>query len=258
MRKASLFIALAVLVTMAITATGDRRSIVLSKKPSAGGGGGGDACSSCTNETFEGAGYSVAGWTEGGGSGFVVNENYTLSPYAPINGSHSLYIQNPASDAAYTYLNMPRGPELWMRFKCVFSNAVPTGLRIAFARNSNFVFQAGVEINSTSNVVIKAGTATATTTDRVEANKTNYFWFHYKYVAGANNDEADVGFAVHPDKARPTSGNKFASLTTGTANDWQTQNGLASDDFTFSDGDIGRIVFDDLSMTTNAVIGDFP
>jgi hypothetical protein len=216
--------------------------------------GSGDACGSCTNETFEGIGYSVAGWTEAVNGG-IVNEDYTTAP-APIVGSQSLLIKDPAdSNSSYDSINMPAVGEVWIRFACVITNTVVNGARICFARDSGAAVQCGVEIRG-AKLRIKHGTVSADTATSITADTTNYIWFHYLKGSGANG-VADVGFSQHPTKTRPTGGGTFASVSTGTATANILGCGIGVEDVDFA-AILSGVIFDSVSLTTSGVIGDFP
>jgi hypothetical protein len=218
-----------------------------------GGGGGGDACSTCTNETFEGTGYAVAGWSEGVNGG-IVNEDYATAP-APILGSQSLLVKNVAFASSYTEINLPNATEGWMRAAIVLTNtAVSTWYVLMLADNggaelASVIIQAG-------KLRIKCGTATADTGTSITANTTNYVWMHYLKGTGANA-VADVGFALHPTKTRPTGGGTFAQVTTGTSTANVQLYRLGGGDIT-SGGAVAGAIYETVGMTTLGVIGDFP
>jgi hypothetical protein len=216
--------------------------------------GSGDACGSCTNETFEGTGYSVAGWTEAVNGG-IVNEDYTTAP-APLNGSQSLLIKDPAdSQSSYTYMTMPSGTtELWMRGMLRITNTVVNGAGIVFIANNAVAIQCAVEIRASAAKLV-AGTGNATSVATFSADTLYYWWFHYKKVAGANNDQADFAFSTS--KTRPTSGNNFVSLTNGSVDGNAELGAVSVRDVDFASILCG-IIFDDVSLTQLGQIGDFP
>jgi len=211
----------------------------------------GDTCSTCTNETFEGTGYSVAGWSE---AGSVVNEDYTTAP-APIIGSQSLLIKNVAFDTAYSEINLPNATEGWMRVGVVLTNTAVSTWYVLMMADSGGGEMASVIVQA-GKLRIKCGTATADTATSITANTTNYIWMHYLKGTGANA-VADVGFALHPTKTRPTSGGTFASLANGTSTANVQVFRLGGGDLTFGGAEAGAI-YDNVSMTTLGVIGDFP
>lgn len=254
MRKASLFIALAVLVTMAITATGDRRSIVLSKKPSAGGGGGGDACSSCTNETYEGTGTVLTGWKYGdNSSGIVTNVDYTTSP-APLDGSQSLLIKNVNSQAGYTYKTVTGSSGgVGFRFRMVITNTIVNNMYVIRGYNNVFSAVFSVQVQS-SGLRIVHGTANATTVSTLTAGTTYYVWGFYNKGTGANG-VAKVAFSTS--KTKPTSGNDYAAVSTGTATNDCVDLGPWVADVSFGSG-VAGVIYDQVSFLPGAEIGDFP
>lgn len=227
-----------------------RRSNLTPPAPPASG----DACSSCTNETFEGTGYAVAGWTESLGGG-IVNEDYTTAP-APILGSQSLLAKNVAFASSFTEINLPNSTEGWMRFALVLTNTAVTGWYVATFADSGGAAMARLSVQGAKLRVECGAAITADTATSIVANKTNYIWFHYKKGTGVNA-QADVGFAEHPTKTRPTGGGTYAQtlLGTSTVNCQLFRLGGGDDDFV---GAEAGGIYDNASLTTIGVIGDFP
>lgn len=161
-------------------------------------------------ETFEGASYSAAGWSEYTGGG-TVDENYQT---APIAGADSLrLLKNGASDDCYAYNNYGPVNESWAY--CRVEIVDLTATEFSFFRIYDGIhvdLQAHVVIEPDGQLRVVCGTANATTTDSVAEGSTYHVWLHYDANA-AGTSVADVGFST--DGVRPTSGNKFASLSTG-------------------------------------------
>lgn len=247
MRSCMLIISLA---CVALTATGSRRSIIQSRN-NVSASGGPDACSTCTNETFEGAGYVLTGWSE---AGSIVNEDYATAP-APLVGSQSLLVRNSSGgfDTAYSEKNGDSAVESWFRFAAVITNALPNQLYIAAIADSGGTAQAYIMVTN-STVRVFCGTATAATSGTISFGTLTYFWFHYAKGSGANA-VADIGFSTS--KTRPTGGANFAQTTTGTSTANSQIFRLGGGDGKFV-GAYGGIIFDSASFTSIGVIGDFP
>lgn len=211
-----------------------------------------DPCTGCTNETYEGTGLAVAGWVFGGGTGSITNVDYTTSP-APIDGSQSYLIRNPANDNSFSYINMPNTGEIWYRFKVILTNNVVNGARLWIVADNTFTLRSGIEIRS-SGLRITHGTANATTVATLSANTLIYVWGHYLKGSGANG-VADVAWSTG--KQRPTSGNNFASVSTGTSTQNQQQCGPYVSDVDFA-GVVCGAIYDSVSLSTTGQIGDFP
>jgi hypothetical protein len=211
-----------------------------------------DPCTSCTNETFEGAGYVVAGWTE---FGAVANEDYSTAP-APLIDSQSLLIQNAAGATAFSALTMPTAGEGWMRFAVCLTNTVVDTWFLAIFVNAGGGSEASLRINGATLSVEANGASSASTVASISANTTNYIWFHYKKGTGTDA-VVDVGFAEHPNKNRPTSGNYFAQVTDGTSTGDAVSYYIGGGDATFG-GAFGGAIYDNVSLTTLGPIGHFP
>lgn len=212
----------------------------------------GDPCTGCTNETYEGAGYAVAGWTEDANAGAIRDEDYTTSP-APLNGSQSMLVRNPGSDVAFSYINMPNATEVWFRFAFIITNTIVNNMRMVIVADSGFSEQASIQVQA-SGLRIVVGTANATTVSTLTANTKYYCWGHYKKGTGANA-VGDVGFSTT--KVRPTGGNGFAQTTTGSSTANAQQIGPYVNDVSFGSG-IQGVIYDDFSLTTISQPGDFP
>lgn len=216
-------------------------------KPAAAAGGG-DSCSSCTNETFEGTGYVVAGWVEGG----TANEDYTTSP-APLDGSQSLSVQNSGFDTSFTYLVMPSSSEGWARWRMRVPSGFPDGLTIFSFSDNLSALNVRVSKNTGLQITSTGGGSAGPTSDEILADTTYYCWAHFK--AGTGNGEMTIAFSTS--KTRPTSGGKYAKTTTATVVN-TVQYTLLAADLGFNDV-AANVIFDHVSFSTGATpIGDFP
>lgn len=245
-----LLIILPLLLMLALSATATRRAILLSKPLTAGGGGSGDPCTGCTNETFEGTGTVVAGYIYGGGG--ITNVDYATSP-APLVGSQSFLIRNDAFAGSYQEKLMPTATNGAMRFMFNITNTVVNGVRIASFADTGGSVQIQIQVQG-GKLRIAHGTATADTVTSVSANTTYYCWLYGQKGTGANGI-ANVAFSTS--KTRPTSGNGFAEVTTGTATLDLAIYSLFVSDLAFSGASSG-IIYDEVSRKTGTAIGDYP
>lgn len=250
--KTRALIIIALLALAGFTMAQSRRGLLMSRG-SGGTGGGSDACTDCTNETFEGTGTSVAGWKYGDNSaGIVTNIDYTTSP-APIIGSQSALLKNADSQAAYLNLTVATASEHWVRMAVIFTNTVVNNMRIFTAEDN--VGGRNLELRLVSGTLrVTHGSATATTASTMSANTVTYIWVHYLKGSGANG-VADVGFSTT--KTRPTTGGTFASLSNGTAAADTVDIYLNVSDFSFGSG-IAGVIYDDVSFSRTGVIGNYP
>ena len=213
-----------------------------------------DACSTCTNETWEGTGTSTAGWLyfNAGIAGAVTNVNYATAP-APLAGSQSLLLKSTTGGGIGTDINMPSSTEAWMRFAVNFTNTIPNGNQIAWFANNASSEQARLELVG-NQFRVTCGTANATTSATVAANTTYYVWFHYKKGTGVNA-VADVAFSTS--KTRPLSGSGFAQLSNGTSTQNLVEVGLYLYDLSFA-GSVFGVIYDSWSCSVTGAIGDMP
>lgn len=209
----------------------------------------GDPCSGCTNETFEGAGSVYSAWQWSGDAGEVTNVDYTTAP-APISGSQSLLLKSPAGGSAIGQLPVNGTvTECWVRWSMILTNFVPNNFRIFYVADNTAAPILDFNTSASGQLLCRSGTATATTTDVIPSNVVVYVWGHY-----LKNTGIDIQFGTS--KTRPTSGTKYASATTGTANLNLGQWGpyVSDNNFTLATG----IIFDDMSLSVTGQIGDVP
>jgi len=180
-------------------------------RAAAAGGGPNPPASPLLNQKFEGTGYDNSEtWTESLGGG-IVDEDYTATV---LDGSQSLRIQNAAGGGvSYTAETFTAGGERWAfcKIRLTSLEAVAVTRSIAFWNNVGATL-AAVEINTSGTLHLVCGATTADTVDAMSTGTTYYMWFHYLKGTGANA-VADVGFSTT--STRPTSGNKFVQITTG-------------------------------------------
>lgn len=245
------FLILLALLLLCLTAYADRRRALLTRGASAAAGSG-DACSSCTNETFEGAGFALTGWRVGDNSaGVVTNADCTVSP-APLAGSQSLFIQNPDSQAAYISKTIASSANVGFRFMMVLSNSVVNNIQLITLDDNVGGSMASIQIQDSSLRIVH-GTANATTVADLTAGTTYYVWGYRAAGSGANG----VGkIAFSTTKTKPTSGDNFATVTTGSTTANVLDVGFWVRDVSFGSARQGVIV-DRLSFLPGAETGDF-
>lgn len=160
---------------------------------------------------FEGTGFDNGEtWTKTGPG--LVNEDYTT---IALDGSQSFHVGETNNTAYATSIFASSQSEVWGYF-LFRADALPTGLTRMFG------FMPGVAglslecmLNTTGTVLIRNGSSgSATTVDAMSANTTYHVWVHFKVGAGGDG-LATVGFSTTG--TEPTSGNAFASHTTGNA-----------------------------------------
>lgn len=215
--------------------------------------GGGDACSSCTNETFEGAGFTLTGWRVGDNSaGVITNADYATSP-APIAGSHSLLLKNPDSQAAYISKTIASSANVGWRFKMIITNTIVNNMQLVTLDDNVGGVMASFQVQATSLRVVH-GTANATTVADLSPDTLYYVWGYRAAGSGANG----VGkIAFSTSKTKPTSGDNYAEVTTGSTTANVLDVGAWVRDVSFGSGRTG-VIIDDFSILPGAEIGDFP
>lgn len=248
----TLLLILSLLVLCDAAPAMDRRRALLMNRTGGGGGGGGGGHnppgSPLFLETYEGTGYSNAGWSESVNGG-TVDEDYTTTV---LDGSQSLYCQGDAAVGLnYTYKTFTAGGNRWAFF--LHRPTDINGTHKIFSWNSSISAEQGsLQVNSSGTITVLAGAATATTTDAMSENTTYWIWTEYNKNNGANRI-CNVGFST--DGTRPTSGNKYAqaSTTTSATDVAEAAVGIFGGDFSTPYGGIWDYVIVD-----DAQIGDNP
>lgn len=172
-----------------------------------GGGGGGGGPTYLLEENFENTGYDVAGWTEALNGG-TADEDYTTGP---LQGSQSLRIVTASGDQTFVYNAFSAGNERWFYFKVKPVAHTPSVMQLIQIWNSSQVLIARVDLNSSGTVAIFHGTASATTVGTMSNGTGYHVWAYFNN----SSDTANVAFST--DGTRPTSGDNFAQVTTGTS-----------------------------------------
>jgi hypothetical protein len=201
------------------------------RRPIVVGGG----ASFLVNEDAEGTG-TPSGWTDSG----TIDWDYTTTV---ITGAQSLHLP-PASSNTTKYSLSATG-EVWARFKIRQDKTGSVTRIMQFNGSSTERMYVGIATNA---LRITHGSATATTVSTMAANTTYNVWVRYKKGTGADG-EGTIAFSTT--NTEPTTGNDFASLTTGSStgdvDEWGPFNqdapggtALIFDDLTLDDVAIGN------------------
>jgi hypothetical protein len=223
---------------------------VLGAAPGGGGGGGAShnppASPLFAIETFEGAGYSTAGWSEVP-SGGTVDEDYTG---VVLDGSQSLRIVT-AGSITYASRNLTAIGHLWVyvQFRAV---TITTGEKSVLEVQDVGSTMLGKVTLSTGGFKVYSGSSPITLLGSVSAGTKYGLWFEYNKNDGMNR-VANLGFST--DGTRPTSGNNYGQAT-GPTSAVDTQIlaiGVAGSDF----GADAEFIYDYI-VADDAQIGDNP
>lgn len=172
----------------------------------AGGGG----PSLIVNEGFNASG-AITGWFL---SDSNANTAYAAAP-APLADAGSLHHAGSGNFAVFLDGGVLDAPEIYG--KCLFRvAALPSSFSQILTLqlpDTNNIFSVTLLSSGTINVLDLSGLVDATTTDGISAATTYRLYWRYKKGSGANAI-GEVGFATTD--SRPTSGNKFASWSSGT------------------------------------------
>lgn len=156
---------------------------------------------------FEGTGYDNSEtWTESG-TGTIDEDEATV--YA--SGSQSLEITSSAS-TDITYTTIGAQGTLYVHFMWHRGNL--TGTTTIFSLRAGSSTRARILSGSAGQLSFYHGATSAAITDAVADDTWVHIWL--KYVKGTGSDGvAECGWST--DTTRPTSGNKFAAISTGTS-----------------------------------------
>lgn len=157
-------------------------------------------------ETFEGAGYVNAGWTEDGASP-TINEDYTATV---LDGSQSLFVQpGAAGGIARIYKSITASGEVWAFFQ--FRPVSSVGAMTIFEFwDSGFAQIYVVTLNANNTLKVQQGATSSGNSVGTMADGTTYnCWAHFKKGAGGTG-VADFAFSTTT--TRPTSGDNFVSV----------------------------------------------
>ncbi|TXH18777.1 MAG: hypothetical protein E6R03_01580 [Hyphomicrobiaceae bacterium] len=164
------------------------------------------------NETFDAAGYDVAGWTES--SATEIKEDYATAP-SPLSGTQSLYFDvtstrtddSPAFTASDT---------VWVSF--LYHNdeaagAAGTRSFVAIKDSVGGTTIASLTLETDGDVTVVCGSANNRSTDSLTRNQTYRVWVTYTKGTGSNG-QAAVYWSTTLDGPK---GSAKASVTTGTS-----------------------------------------
>lgn len=156
-------------------------------------------------ENFEAPGYENS-WTETGTG--TIDEAYAVGPLA---GTYSLRIANTAQPGR-TQVNFSAQSDVWAFFTTKFTTLPATGkqwFRISDSADANVL---SLEFQASGTIRVRCGTANATTVAGMSTGTQYFVWVRYTNV-GAGSSYAEIAFSSTTTK--PTSGNNFASTSTG-------------------------------------------
>jgi len=185
--------------------------LLSNKGDATGGGGHNPPASPIILETFEGTGYSAAGWTEQF-TGGTLNKDYTTTV---LDGSQSLFIQNADFAAAYVKNTMTAAGHYWAFFKVRPGTLSGTKSMFDLA-DVGSVPQCSVTLSAAGavRVQVKNNAAGATTVATMSSGTTYNVWVEFNINNGANCI-GTVAFSTGT--TRPTSGSNFAQVSTTTS-----------------------------------------
>lgn len=198
------------------------------------------------NQNFEGAGYDNSEtWTEASGT---PNEDYTSTVLA---GSQSLLLDS--TGAVNQRVDSPAFAAMtdgwaYMLFHPVTLPAA--GNNSFFQLRSSTTLLGQVQINSSGALRVNSGAVSSSyTTSTMSAANTYHIWVHYIDGTGANGF-LSVGFST--DGTKPTAGNAYQELTTG------THTADCDNIRVLSDATMARQIILDRILVDDASIGNSP
>ena len=165
-------------------------------------------------ETFEGTGYSTAGWGEVIGGGGIVNEDYTSTV---LDGSQSLFIDGPTDDSSYTTNSFTAQSTVYSYFQFRITDMPDdedSFLSIFRFRDSDGATVCKMQIDSTAFPRITTGGQASSTLASISADTTYHCWLYWAKNDGGNSKAT---MAISTTKVQPTSGDYYVTVTTGTA-----------------------------------------
>jgi hypothetical protein len=210
---------------------------------SAAGGGGGPTY--LLQENFEGSGYENT-WTEAGTG--TKDEDYATSP-APLVGSQSLRLAFASQNGTTTTALSADQGTCDVYFQVNFAAIPASGKVFLRLRDASANTLVRIEIGSSNRFTLRHGTAAASTTDGLSTSTTYHVWISYAKGTGANGS-ATIAFSTTG--TRPTSGNAYAAVTTGTATADVHDIMLGTENTSTWEGVFDKVRVDD------ATIGDNP
>jgi hypothetical protein len=191
------------------------------------------------NQGFEGAGYDNSEtWTEVNAGGTVDEDYATL----PLEGVQCVLLVGTAATVSTASPTFADQTTAWLRFGFKKSKNPDSDWIVGILRNGTTSLSY-IRVLSTGALRIDHGTANASTTD-VLSNATWYYVL-VKYVAGTGaNGQASIEFSTTA--SWTGSGNKYASLTTGSST-------LALNNVQIRNEDNGSLYFDGLKVSATQI-----
>lgn len=173
--------------------------------------GGGAAPTYLLEQNFESAGLP-SGWTTASGT---PNYDYATAP-APLEATQSLF-----QDATLTVNQRSDSPTFtasaaaWGYVMYSPSTLPPAGNNTVITFRNGSTDLMNVQINSSGQLRANVGTPSSSyTVTGMSAGTVYHIWWHYTAGSGAN---AVGNVALSTTTTKPTSGNGFAQVTTGTS-----------------------------------------
>lgn len=158
------------------------------------------------NQRFEGTGYDNSEtWTE---TGSTVDEDSTITV---LDGSQSLRVTTVAAEGYTDSPAFSSQTQAWIYF--LWRPVTLDGASYIGALFGGGAERLWIRVNSDGTMRIDHGSVSASTVNTVTAGTTYHIWARYQTGSGANG-QGDIAFST--DGTKPTSGDNFASLTTGT------------------------------------------
>lgn len=157
------------------------------------------------NESFEGTGIP-GGWTDASGGGTINWDEATVVGH----GSQSLQITSSGTNDD-VYGSISASTTVYGHFMWRWASLGGTATIHTMRTTGSIRLE--VQTSSSGALTILHGSASATVTDAVPTNTWVHIWVRYTAGSGSNGI-GEIGWST--DTTRPTSGTKFASVTTGT------------------------------------------
>lgn len=206
-------------------------------------------------ETFEGTGFSTAGWTAVTGGGGTVDPDFTSTI---LDGSQSLEINGPTDEVAYATNSFSAQSVAYgyFIFKITASSPVEDSW-ISLMRFRDADGATVFKLQTDGNFLrITTGGQSATALASISLNTTYYCWVSWAKNTGSNS-EATLAFSTS--KVQPTSGDNTATVTNGStvANDAsQIFLGYAND--TVDDSGPEMTTLYDYVLIDDVAVPDYP
>jgi hypothetical protein len=175
-------------------------------KVPAGGGGG---PTYLLQENFEGTGYELS-WTEAAGT---PDEDYATAP-APLAGSHSLRLDGTSVTQRADSPAFATTTDLWVYMLFNPTTLPGSGNNDFFHIRNSTTQVLAAQLNASGTVRVSVGNNSLSTVSTMSAGTTYHVWVHYIAGSGSN---AFGSIAFSTDGTKPTSGNPYTEITTGTS-----------------------------------------